>query len=120
MNRVKFCYIWLLPLVVVFSCSRVPTYEYDEVEVKPEVVYSLFPSYPTWLRDEGDEFRVTVKALVDIDGSVIKVKVTESSDYKKLDNYVKETVLLWEYTPGEHEGELVRVWVPLSFRFILS
>lgn len=120
MNRVKVCYIGLLSIVVAFSCSSVPTYKYDEVEVKPEVVYSPFPSYPPWLRDEGDEFRVTVKALVDIDGSVIKVKVTESSGYKKLDNCVKETVLLWEYTPGEHEGELVRVWVPLSFRFILS
>lgn len=119
----KMRYFWLLSLIVAFGCSIVPTYEYDEVDVKPEVVYNPIPSYPPWLRDEadeGDEFRVTVKALVDTDGSVIKVKVTEGSGYKELDNHVKDTILLWEYTPGEHEGELVRVWVTLSFKFILT
>ncbi len=120
---VKIRYFWLLSFIVLFGCSIVPTYEYDEVDVKPEVVSSSFPSYPPWLRDEadeGDEFSVKVKALVDTDGSVIRVKVTESSGYRKLDNNVKENVFLWEFTPGEHEGELVRVWVTLSFKFILT
>lgn len=119
MRKQAFIALVSISVILTSGCSSLRTYDFEEVDVKPEVVYSPKPEYPEEARKKGWEGTVIIEALVDIDGTVADVNVTQSSGYRILDKGAKEAARDWEFTPGEHEGELVRVWVSISFTFSL-
>lgn len=109
----------LISVILTSGCSSLRTYDFEEVGVKPEPVYSPRPAYPEEARSAEMEGTVVIEVLVGTDGYVARVRVAESSGCKVLDKAAKEAARDWEFTPAEKDDELVRVWVDIPFNFSL-
>ena len=93
---------------------------YYKVEVKPKPVYQQKPRYPDLARRAGIEVQVVVKALVDIDGSVMDVQVMKSSGNQMLDEAALGAARHWKFSPAKQRDKFVRVYVsiPINFRLV--
>jgi protein TonB len=97
-------------------------YQSFEVEKAPECVnlsqVRSSMSYPEVARQAGIEGRVTVKVLVDVDGSVIKVGSVSGPDV--FADEVRDKSMNLQFTPGLQNGKPVKVWVTVPFNFKLK
>ena len=109
-----------ISVILTSGCGSLRTYDIEEVDVKPIPVYAPKPDYPEEARTGEMEGTVIIEVLVGNDGYVKRAKIVESSGYDILDKAAKEAARDCEFTPGEHEGELVRVWVSIPFTFSLG
>ncbi|MGD8979490.1 MAG: energy transducer TonB [candidate division WOR-3 bacterium] len=93
---------------------------YYKVEVKPKPVYSPGPRYPDLARRAGIEGQTVVKALVDIDGSIMDVQILKSSGNQMLDEAALAAARKWKFTPAKQRDKFVRVYVsiPVNFRLV--
>lgn len=95
---------------------------YYKVEVKPQPIVQAKPRYPDLPRRAGIEGQTVVKALVDIDGSIISVQVLKSSGNQMLDEAALAAALNWKFSPAKQRDKFVRVYVsiPINFRLVDS
>ncbi|MBD3284721.1 TonB family protein [candidate division WOR-3 bacterium] len=89
------------------------------VEKKPIPLTQSTPRYPEEAREKGQEGTAIVQALVDTDGTIAETKLIKSSGYEILDNKGLDAAREWTFTPAEHEGKSVKVWVAIPFNFNL-
>lgn len=73
------------------------------------------PSYPKRSLRLKQEGKVILKALINNEGSVIKIELSESSGYKLLDNAAIDAVRSWKY----NSKELTNYWVIIPIEFII-
>jgi protein TonB len=61
-----------------------------------------------------------VKALVDIDGSIMDVQILKSSGNQMLDEAALAAARKWKFTPAKQRDKFVRVYVsiPVNFRLV--
>lgn len=90
---------------------------YYRLEVKPQLVTSTKPVYPDLARRAGIEGIVTVKMLVDIDGSVIEVEIIKSSGNTLLDQAAVTAAHQHRFTVAHQRDRPVRVWISRQFAF---
>ncbi|UCD04678.1 MAG: TonB family protein [candidate division WOR-3 bacterium] len=95
---------------------------YYRVEIKPQPVVQAKPRYPDLVRRAGIEGRTVVKALVDIDGSIIEVQVLKSSGNQMLDEAALTAARNWKFSPAKQRDKYVRVYVsiPINFKLVES
>lgn len=109
------------PLSLPTSINReiiiVPCYALED-EPMPFLVPK--PKYPESARRAGLEGEVVVKALVDINGSVLDVKILVSSGIKDLDNAALFAAKNAKYEPITYFGIPVRVWSNIPIKFKLT
>ncbi len=93
---------------------------YYKVEVKPKPIYQQKPRYPDLARRAGIEGQAVVKALVDIDGSVMDVQILKSSGNQMLDEAALSAARRWRFSPAKQRDKFVRVYVsiPINFRLV--
>lgn len=93
---------------------------YYKVEVKPKPIHQQKPRYPDLARRAGIEGQTVVKALVDIDGSVMDVQILKSSGNQMLDEAALSAARRWRFSPAKQRDKFVRVYVsiPIKFRLI--
>ncbi len=93
---------------------------YYKVEVKPQPIVQAKPRYPDLARRAGIEGQTVVKALVDIDGSIIDVQVLKSSGNQMLDEAALAAARNWKFSPAKQRDKFVRVYVsiPIKFRLV--
>jgi protein TonB len=79
------------------------------------------PPYPPIARRRDQQGTVTIRALVNIDGSVERAEIAESSGFDSLDNAALETVRRrWRFVPARRDGTPVESWVLVPIRFALT
>ena len=93
---------------------------YYKVEVKPQPIHIPKPQYPDLARRAGIEGTTVVKALVDIDGSIIEAKVLKSSGNQMLDQAALAAARKAKFTPAKQRDKYVRVYVSIPMRFQLT
>jgi protein TonB len=93
---------------------------YYKVEVKPKPVFIPMPQYPDLARQAGIEGQTVVKALVDIDGSIMDAKILKSSGNQMLDQAALMTARQAKFTPAKQRDKFVRVWVAIPITFKLT
>jgi len=93
---------------------------YYKVEVKPKPIFIPRPQYPDLARQAGIEGKTVVKALVDIDGSIIAAKILKSSGNQMLDQAALAAARKSKFTPAKQRDKFVRVWVAIPVTFILT
>jgi protein TonB len=95
---------------------------YYKVEVKPQPVVQAKPRYPDLARKAGIEGQTVVKALVDVDGSVMDVQILKSSGNEMLDEAALTAARNWRFSPAKQRDKFVRVYVsiPINFRLVDS
>jgi TonB family protein len=91
--------------------------EYYKVEIKPTPVSMPKPVYPSLPLQAGIEGTTVVKMLVDIDGSVIDVKILKSSGNQMLDQEAVKAASQSIFTPAKQRDKFVRVWVSRPIKF---
>jgi len=75
------------------------------------------PVYPSLPLQAGIEGTTVVKMLVDIDGSVIDVKILKSSGNQMLDQEAVKAASQSIFTPAKQRDKFVRVWVSRPIKF---
>lgn len=97
-------------------------YQSFEVEKAPEAVnlaqVKSSMVYPTIALEAQIEGKVSVKVLVDVDGSVIKIGSFNGPDVFR-DEVTSKSMNL-RFTPGLQNGRPVKVWVTVPYRFNLK
>ena len=76
------------------------------------------PSYPPEALARELEGTVTLRVLVDVDGSPLSVEIERSSGHRKLDDAARRQVLRkWKFKPAIKDGRAIQVYgiVPVSF-----
>jgi TonB family protein len=72
--------------------------------VRPKILHSEAPVYPTSARRQNITGTVVLVALVDISGNVADVKVIESPD-QRLSAAAVSALSKWRFSPGTVEGK---------------
>jgi protein TonB len=93
---------------------------YYKVEVKPQPINIPLPQYPELARQAGIEGQAVVKALVDVDGSIMAVQILKSSGNQLLDEAALAAARKSKFTPAKQRDKFVRVWVSIPIRFHLT
>ncbi|HEY6195139.1 MAG TPA: energy transducer TonB [Candidatus Eisenbacteria bacterium] len=91
--------------------------DYVYVEVLPEAIVRVPPTYPDDARRAGVDGVVMVQALVTRDGTVADVRVVKS--IPMLDAAAAAAVRQWRFKPATSKGEPVAVWVGIPVKFTL-
>ncbi|MBW2119622.1 MAG: energy transducer TonB [Deltaproteobacteria bacterium] len=78
------------------------------------------PKYPKIARKRGYQGTVVIEVLVDRDGRVGDLRVSESSGYSILDRAAMASVKGWVFEPGMKGDQKVDMWVKVPIRFQLK
>ena len=78
---------------------------------------NLSPEYPKESKVLGEQGKVVLKILIDIEGYVKSVELSSSSGYKKLDESAIQTATKWRFLPGQRGDVPEEMWmlVPINF-----
>jgi len=111
----------LIAGMLLFSCaSQTPLVHPNELDKELEVKNSPAPDYPDEAREKGHEGTVIVEAVVDVDGTVESVEITQSSGYRELDKAAKDAAKQWVFSEPTKDGQPVMTVVVITFKFELS
>lgn len=89
-------------------------------KVPPRLQAAVNPTYPERLRQQNIEGSVRVRIIVDADGSVESVSVSESSGYDEMDDAAVEAAYKYSFSPAEDaDGNAVRCAISATVHFEL-
>jgi TonB family protein len=96
-------------------------YGEDQVEVRPTRLSGPMPRYPAMLRQAGIEGAVMLEFVIDEEGRVdtTSIEVMESTN-RAFDGPSRDVVACSLFTPGEKDGEPVRVLVQQQIGFSIG
>jgi protein TonB len=89
-----------------------------QISTRLEYASAPAPSYPPEALARELEGTVTLRVLVDVDGSPLSVEIERSSGHRKLDDAARRQVLRkWKFKPAIKDGQAIQVYgiVPVSF-----
>jgi len=78
------------------------------------------PEYPVIARKRGYQGTVVLEVLVDRQGGVADLRLSDSCGYAVLDQAALTSVRTWLFDPGTRGGERVDMWVKVPVRFKLE
>lgn len=78
------------------------------------------PNYPAASRRVGEHGRLVLRVELDETGNITKVKIKESSGYKRLDEAGLAAVRTWQCDAAVRDGKAVRAVAMQPFDFILN
>lgn len=96
---------------------EIDTVSYVKVEVKPKPISIPKAQWPKGAR--GEFCDILIKALVDIDGSIIDAEIFKTSGGQKMEEAALAAAKKAKFTPAQHRGKFVRVWIVLPIIFTL-
>jgi TonB family protein len=106
---------------IVAGNGEIPGKGYVALDKYPELVKRVDPVYPSIAVSTGSQGRVCLQALLDIDGRVLQVEVSQSSGNPALDDAAADAVRQWVFTPAiAPDGKPARVWQSCPIRFRLG
>ncbi len=88
------------------------------LEKRPSVIRRVMPEYPDSARQALIEGRVTVRALLDVEGKVQRIDRIEGP--REFHRAATTAVRQWEFTPAVQNDRTVKVWINLPFVFELE
>jgi len=78
------------------------------------------PDYPPASRELGEQGRVLLRAMINIDGTVAQVVLRKSSGFDRLDQAALDTVKNWRFVPAQRGEQKVSAWVVVPVAFSLE
>jgi len=86
--------------------------------VNPETVVAMLKRhYPDALVQQDVDARVTLWLFVDESGAVAEKQIQKSSGYASIDQAALQLADSMVYSPAEHEGTRVGVWIAQAVEF---
>ncbi|NLI98782.1 energy transducer TonB [bacterium] len=93
---------------------------YDELDVKPEPLTQVKPSYPEDAKAGGHEGQALVQAILGKDGKPEETTLKQSSGFEELDNAALDAAARWTFKPAMKQGNAVKTSVVIPFSFKLD
>lgn len=94
------------------------TLDSDHVDNPPsELAGNPQPVYPEHERNRGREGDVTVKLLINERGHVQAVQLLDHNGSEKFVESVMQVIRQFRFTPGKHQGRVIKVWGIKTIRF---
>jgi protein TonB len=92
-----------------------------EVDTVPVLVKRIEPDYPPLAFKMKAEGSVTVNALIDETGAVVRTEVlkTSGSPYG-FEKASRDAVMKWRYRPAVKDSTYVKVWMPVVVTFTMQ
>lgn len=78
------------------------------------------PAYPPLSKRMGEQGKVVVRVLIEVDGKAQKAEIKQSSGFDRLDQAALTTVLRWRYVPGKRAGAAEAMWFNVPINFVLE
>jgi periplasmic protein TonB len=78
------------------------------------------PVYPAISRRMGEQGKVVIRVLIDVDGTAQQAQVQQSSSFARLDQAALTTVARWRYVPGKRAGVPEAMWFNVPINFVLE
>lgn len=78
------------------------------------------PPYPGLSKRLGEQGKVVLRVLIEVDGSASKAEIRSSSGFERLDQTALQTVLRWRYVPGQRNGVAEAMWFNIPINFVLE
>jgi protein TonB len=78
------------------------------------------PSYPALSRRLGEQGRVTLRVLVNAQGTPEKIELRASSGVSRLDEAALDVVRRWRFVPARQGDQPVAAWVLIPITFTLK
>jgi protein TonB len=99
-----------------------PTYSFSASirEAVPAYRANPSPEYPAIARRRGYEGTVLVEVLVNRDGRVEDLRLSQSSGYPVLDQAAMNSMRGWLFEPATINDKKVEMWVKVPVRFHLK
>ena len=76
--------------------------------------------YPPTSRDDGEEGTVTLRFIVQPDGSISDIRIARSSGHRRLDTAAQKALRNTKFQPATCHGKPIAVRIHQSFRFELT
>lgn len=92
----------------------------DSVDAMPRPKSKSHFVYPKSAKKKGIEGYVVLSVLIDVDGTVDKIQVLESSPQGVFDDSAIAGIRTWRFTPAQYQGKAVKVWAKQKIRFGLG
>ncbi len=89
-------------------------------EVEPKFLYKPPLVYPEAARSFSYEGTVFIKALLDLDGSIMRIAVVKSSGFPILDSAAVDYIEKAKFSPALQQKKPVRVWIGQTITFQLT
>jgi protein TonB len=77
------------------------------------------PPYPDSAQLAGEQGDVLVDVYVSSSGRPHKVRISQSSGFKDLDDAAVEAAVNWRYIPATEDGDTVSSWTTVKLHFQL-
>ncbi len=78
------------------------------------------PEYPAFSRRLGEQGRVLLRVLVNVEGIAEQVEIKESSGSRRLDQAALEAVRKWRFIPAKRGDTAIEGWALVPINFQLS
>jgi len=93
----------------------------EDVDTAPVLVRRVEPDFPPLAFRMKAAGSVTVRALIDETGAVIRTEVLKSSGGPYgFEKAAQDAVMKWRYRPAVKEGTYVKVWIPVAVNFTIQ
>ncbi len=89
-------------------------------EIEPKFLYQPTLVFPSAARSFGYEGTTFIKALLDLDGSVMRIAVVKSSGFPILDSAAVDYIAGAKFSPALQQKKPVRVWIGQTITFQLK
>lgn len=78
------------------------------------------PPYPPISKRLGEQGKVVIRVLINVNGTADKGEIKRSSGFDRLDQTALNTVLRWRYVPGKRAGVAETMWFDVPINFVLE
>lgn len=110
--------VLLSALAALFALSASAEKPARDVVLPPKLIQSSEPTYTEAAREAKIEGRVTLKAMLGVDGRLTEIALVNSLGYG-LDEKAIACVTQWQFRPARRDDEPVTVKVTLEVNFRL-
>ena len=86
----------------------------------PKELHRPSVRYPPTSRDNGEEGTVTLRFIVQTDGSISDIRIARSSGHRRLDTAAQKALRNTKFQPATCHGKPIAVRIHQSFRFELT
>jgi TonB family protein len=93
----------------------------DRVDIPPTLIKRVNPKYPLQAFNMGISGTVTVNALINETGDVVRTEILKGiKGGYGFEKSAETAIRQWKFRPAEKDGVPVRVWKPIDINFKMS
>ena len=113
--------ILIFAAALALSACRATPKECTPKDIRPpKELHRPSVRYPPTSRDDGEEGTVTLRFIVQTDGSISDIRIARSSGHPRLDAAAQRNLRQAKFQPATCHGKPIAMRVHYSFKFELT